>query len=64
MTAPIYENTFAADHGELTCLVKCFQTVVEMNFVLDEGVGAAVAIDEEALGETHDLVSEAREIVI
>jgi len=64
MKAPIDENTFAADHDELTCLVKCFQNVIERSFVLDGGVGAAVAIDEEALGETHDLVSEAREMVI
>lgn len=64
MTAPIYENTFAADHGELTCLVKCFENVVEMNFVLEDGVGAAVALDEGAVDETHGLVSEAREIVV
>lgn len=64
MTAPIYKNTFAADHGELTCMVKCFENVVEMNFVLEDGVGAAVALDEEALTESHGLMAEARELII
>ena len=64
MTAPIYKNTFAADHGELTCMVKCFENVAEMNFVLEDGVGAAVALDAEALTESHGLVAEARAIII
>lgn len=64
MTAPIYANTFSADHGALTCMVKCFETAIEMNFVLEDGVGAAVALDDEAFAETHGLVSEAREIII
>lgn len=64
MTAPIYANTFSAGHGALTCMVKCFETVIEMNFVLEDGVGAAVALDEEALAEAHGFVSEAREIII
>lgn len=64
LSAPIYEDSFSEDHGELTCMVKCFENVVEMNFVLDDGVGAAVALDEEALSEAHGLVEEAREIVI
>lgn len=64
MTAPIYEDTFAADHGALTCMVKCFEDVIEMNFVLGDGVGAAVALDEAAIREAHGLVSEARDIII
>ena len=64
MTAPIYKNTFAADHGELTCMVKCFENVAEMNFVLEDGVGAAVALDEEALVESHGLMAEARALII
>jgi hypothetical protein len=64
LSVPIYENTYSEDHGDLTCLVQCFENVIEMNFVLDDGVGAAVALDEEAMTESHGLVSEAREIVI
>ncbi|WP_066418707.1 hypothetical protein [Halorubrum aethiopicum] len=64
LTAPIYKNTFSEDHGELTCLVQCFKNVIEMNFVLEDGVGAAVALDAEAFAESQGLVSEARELVI
>lgn len=64
LTAPIYDDMFSADHGDLTCLVKCFQHVIEMNFVLDDGVGAAVALDEEAMADAHGLVAEAHQIVL
>lgn len=64
LTAPIYKNTFSEDHGELTCLVQCFENVIEMNFVLSDGVGAAVALDAEAMADSHGLVAEARQIVI
>lgn len=64
LSAPMYEDTFAEDHGDLICMVKCFQNVVEMNFVLADGVGAAVALDEEALTDAHGLVAEARSIVV
>lgn len=50
LAAPIYADQFAEDHGELTCMVKCYEYVIEMNFVLDDGVGAAVALDAGALG--------------
>lgn len=63
LTAPIYKNTFSEDHGELTCLVQCFEDVIEMNFVLFDGVGAAVALDAE-MTDSHGLVAEARQIVI
>jgi hypothetical protein len=64
LTAPIYKDTFAEDHGELTCLVQCFENVIEMNFVLEDGVGAAVALDAEAFAESQGIVAAAREIVI
>ena len=64
LTAPIYKNTFSEDHGELTCLVQCFENVIEMNFVLSDGVGAVVALDAEAMADPHGLVAEARQIVI
>jgi len=64
LTAPIYENTFSEDHGQLTCLVQCFENVIEMNFVLEDGIGAAVALDAEAMSDAHGLVAEARRIVL
>lgn len=64
MTASISEEVFAPDHGDLTCLVKCFENVIEMNFVLADGVGTAVGLDAEAMIDAHGLVSEAREIVV
>ncbi|MFB9823816.1 hypothetical protein [Halobaculum roseum] len=64
LTAPIYEDTYSEDHGQLTCLVQCFENVIEMNFVLEDGVGAAVALDAEAMADAHGLVAEARAIVM
>lgn len=64
LMAPVYDKTFAEDHGELTCMVKAFENVIEMNFVLDDGLGAAVALDEEAMAETSGLVSDARDLVV
>lgn len=29
-------------HGDITCMVKCFENVIEMNFVIDDGVGSVV----------------------
>lgn len=64
LSAPIYEDTYSEDHGDLTCMVQCFENVIEMNFVLEDGVGAAVALDAEAMADAHGLVAEARAIVI
>lgn len=61
--APIYEDNFSEDHGELTCIVQCFENVIEMNFILDDMVGAAVGLDVEAMQASHGLVAEARRIV-
>lgn len=63
LSVPMYESIYSGDHGDITCLVKCFEHVVEMNFVLDDGLGAIVALDVEALEESHQLVSQARKIV-
>lgn len=62
-SAPMYEGIYPEGHGGLTCLVKCFENVIEMNFVLDDGVGSVVALDVEALDGNYGLVSQAREIV-
>jgi hypothetical protein len=64
LSAPIYDGLYDEDHGDLTCMVKCYEHVIEMNFVLNDGVGAAVALDAEALSEAAGLVGEARQIVI
>ena len=64
LAAPIYTDIFSEDHGELTCLVKCFENVIEMNFVITDGVGTTVALDSDAFGDTHRLVADAREIAI
>lgn len=64
LTAPIYEHTYSEDHGELTCLVQCFERVIEMNFVLEDGVGAAVALDAAAFADAQGIVAEARQIVL
>lgn len=64
LVAPIYDDIFTPEHGDLTCMVKCFEQAIEMNFVLSEGRGAAVALDAAAMGDAHGLVAEAREIVM
>lgn len=63
LSAPMYEGIYSEDHGEITCLVKCFENVLEMNFVLDDGIGAVVALDSEALDVQYGLVGRARKIV-
>ena len=64
LAAPVYGHVFSEDHGELTCLVQCFANVIEMNFVLADGVGTAVALDVEAMGEATGMVADARQIVL
>ena len=64
LMAPIYDDIFTSEHGGLTCMVKCFKHAIEMNFVLSDGIGAAVALDATAMTEAHGLVAEAREIVM
>lgn len=64
IAAPLYGHVFADDHGDLTCLVQCYENVVELNFVLSEGVGAAVALDEGALRNESGLIDGARQILI
>lgn len=61
---PIYESTFSKDHGELVCMANCFENVIELNFALEDGVGTAVALDAEALDETHNLIADAHNITI
>jgi len=61
---PVYERAFSKDHGDLQCMVNCFENVVEMNFTVEDGVGAAVALEAEALDDAHGLISEARDIVV
>lgn len=62
--APLYEHTFSKEHGDLQCMIACFENVIEMNFAIDDGVGAAVAIDAEAMDDAHGIISEARNLVL
>lgn len=64
LTGPLYEGAFSPEHGELTCLVQAFENAVEMNFILDDGVGVGVGLDIHALEDTHGLVADAREILL
>jgi hypothetical protein len=61
--SPIYEDVYADDHGEFQCLIQCFDDVIEINFALGDGEGAAVAIDATAMAETHGIVADARSII-
>lgn len=61
--SPIYEDVYADDHGELQCLIQCFDDVIEINFALGDGEGAAVAIDAKAMAEAHGFVADARSII-
>lgn len=61
---PLYEHAFSKNHGDLQCMITCFENVIEMNFAIDDGVGAAVAIDAEAMDDAHGVVSEARDLVL
>lgn len=62
--SPIYEDVYSADHGELQCLIQCFDDVIEINFVLGDGVGAAVALDATAMADAHGLLADARSIIV
>ncbi|WP_336360939.1 hypothetical protein [Haladaptatus sp. ZSTT2] len=62
--APVYGDIYNDDHGELTCMIKCFENVIEMNFVVDDGVGASVALDANAMTGARGLVADARAIVL
>ncbi|WP_231608270.1 hypothetical protein [Haloferax gibbonsii] len=64
LMAPVYGDIYTDNHGNLTCMVKAFENVIEMNFVVDDGVGAAVALDASAMAETRGLVADARAIVL
>lgn len=35
-------------HGNLDCTVQCYETGIEMHFVLDNGEGVVVALDPKA----------------
>lgn len=34
-------------HGDLSCVVRCFENAIEMHFPIDEGTGIAVAMEGE-----------------
>lgn len=63
IASPIYADMYSEDHGNLLCMVKCFEGVVEMNFALADGVGAVVALDTEAMANGYGLVAKARNVI-
>lgn len=63
LSVPMNESIYSGDHGDVLCLVTCFEQVIEMNFVLDDGLGSVVALDIEALDGSYGLISQARTIV-
>lgn len=64
LSAPIYENTFSKGHGELECMVNWFENVIEMNFIVDDGIGVAVALDVDQMGKANSLIADARRLVV
>jgi hypothetical protein len=59
LTPPVYEDAFSEDHQEMTCLVQCFEDTIDMNFIVEDGVGVIVGLDSEAMSDTHSLITEA-----
>ena len=64
LSTSLYERAYSEGHGDLECMVNCFENVVEMNFALEDGLGVAVALDVDAMDDDDGLVSEARDIVV
>lgn len=42
---PLILDSYADDHGGLTCQVKCFEHAVEVNIILTEFAGIAIGMD-------------------
>lgn len=61
--SPIYEDVYADDHGELQCLIQCFDDVIEINFALGDGEGVAVAIDANAMADAYGIFADARSLI-
>lgn len=64
LSGEYYESLFSEDHGDLQCIVKCFERVIEMNFALNDAQGIGIALDAEAMDQAHGLVTEARRIAL
>jgi hypothetical protein len=63
LTSPVYEDVFAKDHGEMRCLVQCFENTLDMNLILDDGIGAIVTLDAAAIADCHGLITKAHDLL-
>lgn len=50
LSKPVKEDIYA--HGELECLVECYEGGIEMQFVLGDGEGIAISLEPQAFA-TH-----------
>jgi hypothetical protein len=58
-----FRRLFGPGHGELTCIVKCFEDAVEMNFPLSKTRGVGVSLDAEAMAESKLFVGACRDVI-
>lgn len=63
LTSPVYEDLFAEDHGQMRCLIQCFENTIGMNFIIEDGFGAIVTLDAAAITECHGLISKAHDLL-
>lgn len=55
----VYINDiYQAHHGQLRCEVQWFADAVEMNFLIEDGAGVAVAIDASYYAEQNTLITQ------
>lgn len=55
-------DLLSGDHGEQRCLVRCYEEVVELNFVLSREDGVAVGVAGDAFVAQQTLLGELREV--
>jgi hypothetical protein len=63
LTSSVYEDAFADDHGEMRCLLQCFENAIDMNFILDDGIGVIVTLNAAAMAESHGLITKAHDLL-
>lgn len=56
LSKPYQEDLYT--HGELNCVVRCFEEGVEMQFAITRTAGVAVAFDKGVLTEQRSVVGE------
>jgi hypothetical protein len=58
-----FRRLFGPGHGDLTCIVKCFEDAVEMNFPLSKTHGVGVSLDAAAMAESKLFVGACRDVL-